>query len=131
MLLRVRRTWVEGVLDDSLHGAALQALGLEERPDAVPDNWNMVLQELDRPARHLAPETSIVQVFDDADVDGELLILGEPGAGSRLSARSASSAGTSSARNGARRLSHNQPLASAHTRRAPITTDEYTRARPP
>ena len=34
------------------------------------------------------------------------------------------SAGTSSARNGARRLPHNQPLASAQTRKAPMTTDE-------
>jgi hypothetical protein len=79
MLLRVRRTWVEGVLDDSLHGAALQALGLQERPDAVPDGWTVVVQELDRPTRMLPPDTSIVEVFDDAD--GELLILGEPGAG--------------------------------------------------
>jgi hypothetical protein len=79
MLLRVRRTWVDGVLNDSLYGAALQALGLQERPDAVPNDWNLVVQELDRPAQMLPPDTSIVQVFDDAD--GELLILGEPGAG--------------------------------------------------
>jgi hypothetical protein len=50
MLLRVRRTWVEGVLDDSLHGAALQALGLLERPEAVPDEWNLVVQELEQVA---------------------------------------------------------------------------------
>src|SRR5262249_46168997 len=79
MLMRVRRTWVEGVLNDSLHGAALQALGLQERPDAVPDDWNVVVQEIDRPAHLLPPDTSIIQVFDDADC--EVLILGAPGAG--------------------------------------------------
>jgi hypothetical protein len=79
MLRRVRRAWVEGVLDNSLHGAALQTLGLQERPDAVPNDWNMVVQELNRPGDLLPSDTTIVQVFDN--VDGELLILGEPGAG--------------------------------------------------
>jgi NACHT domain len=79
MLIRVRRTWIDGFLEDSLHGAALQALGLEERPEAVPDRWRMVVQQLDPPARTLAPDTSIVEVFDE--LDGELLILGEPGSG--------------------------------------------------
>lgn len=79
MLQRVRRTWIDGFLEDSLHGAALQALGLEERPEAVPDRWGMVVQQPDGPARRLAPDTSIVQVFDE--LDGELLILGEPGSG--------------------------------------------------
>jgi len=35
MLKRVNDTWIKGVLEQSLHGAALIALGLEERQDAV------------------------------------------------------------------------------------------------
>jgi hypothetical protein len=67
------------VLEDSLHGAALQTLGLEARPDAVPDRWGAVLQQPDRTARPLDPGTTATAVFDD--VDGELLILGAPGSG--------------------------------------------------
>ena len=55
MLQPVRRTWIDGFLEDSLHGAALQALGLEERPEAVPDRWGMVVQQPDRAARTLPP----------------------------------------------------------------------------
>jgi class 3 adenylate cyclase len=79
MLQRVRRTWIDGFLEASLHGAALQVLGLEERPEAVPDRWGMVVQQADRPGQTLPPDTSIVQVFNE--LDGELLILGEPGSG--------------------------------------------------
>jgi Cdc6-like AAA superfamily ATPase len=39
----------------------------------------MVLQQPDQSDRMLPPDTSIVQVYDD--MDGELLILGEPGSG--------------------------------------------------
>jgi serine/threonine protein kinase len=35
MLQKVRKFWVEGVLEQSLHGAALLELGLEYRPDEV------------------------------------------------------------------------------------------------
>src|SRR5262245_2429305 len=56
MLARVRTTWVEGVLEASLHGAALQALGLEARPEAVPDRWGMLVQEAREDPRLLPPE---------------------------------------------------------------------------
>ncbi|MBV9327426.1 MAG: NACHT domain-containing protein, partial [Chloroflexi bacterium] len=82
MLMRVRRTWIDGYLEASLHGAALQTLGLQERPEAVPDRWGMVVQQRDCPSRRLPPDTSIVHVFDE--LDGELLILGEPGSGKTI-----------------------------------------------
>jgi eukaryotic-like serine/threonine-protein kinase len=82
MLQRVRRTWIDGYLDDALHGGALLALGLEERPEAVPDRWGAVVQELDHSAEMLAPGTSIQDVFEK--LDGELLILGEPGSGKTM-----------------------------------------------
>jgi DNA polymerase III delta prime subunit len=79
MLQLVRNTWVKGVLEQSLHGAAMIELGLEERADAVERPWDMVLQRSDQPNRPLPPSTKIVDVFDE--MNRALLILGEPGSG--------------------------------------------------
>jgi hypothetical protein len=79
LLKRVRQTWIEGVLEQSLHQAALIALDLQEQPDALANPWQLEVQETSRPAHLLPAGTSIVQVYDHAD--GEMLLLGEPGAG--------------------------------------------------
>jgi len=79
MLQLVRNTWIKGLLEQSLHGAALIELGLEYRPDAVDHPWDMVVQMPERPDRQLPPGTRIVEVFDESG--GSLLILGEPGSG--------------------------------------------------
>src|SRR6266700_2090432 len=79
LMKRVRTTWIEGVLEHSLHQAALIALDLLEQPDALANPWHFEVQETDRSPRPLPGGTSIVQVYDEAE--GELLILGEPGAG--------------------------------------------------
>jgi tetratricopeptide (TPR) repeat protein len=79
MLELVRNTWIKGVLEQSLHGAAMIELGMEERADAVEHPWEMVLQMPDRPNRELPPGTKIVDVFDE--MNQSLLILGEPGSG--------------------------------------------------
>jgi MFS family permease len=79
MLQLVRNFWVKGVLEQSLHGAAMIELGLEERADAVERPWDMVLQTSDQPNRPLPPGTKIVDVFDE--MNQSLLILGEPGSG--------------------------------------------------
>lgn len=79
LMKRVRVTWIEGVLEHSLHQAALIALGLQKQPDALANPWHLEVQETKLPPRPLPAGTSIVQVYDEAD--GELLILGEPGAG--------------------------------------------------
>ncbi len=79
MLAKVRAHWIAGVLEQSLHGAALIELGLHKQPDAVANPWLLVLQESDQSARPLSSKTSITQVYDEAG--GELLILGEPGSG--------------------------------------------------
>lgn len=79
MLERVRILWIKGVLDRSLHNAALIALHLNEQPSLVQNPF--VLHELtyDGGERVLPAGTRITQVFDEAG--GELLILGEPGSG--------------------------------------------------
>lgn len=79
MLQLVRNTWVKGVLEQSLHGAAMIELGLEERAEAVERPWDMVLQTPDQPNRQLPPGAKIVDVFDE--MNRALLILGEPGSG--------------------------------------------------
>jgi NACHT domain len=79
MLAKVRSFWIKGVLENSLHGAALMVLGLQEQPDAVAHPWQLVLQEPDQSTRTLPTGTRITQVYDEAV--GELLLLGEPGSG--------------------------------------------------
>jgi hypothetical protein len=78
MLEKVRNFWVEGVLEQSLHGVAMIELGLAERADAVEHPWDMVLQT-EREDRTLPPGTRVVDVFDG--MGRNLLILGEPGSG--------------------------------------------------
>jgi hypothetical protein len=82
MLEKVRTFWINGVLENSLHGAALLELGMEQRPDAVERPWDVVVQQANQPDRMLTPGTQIAAVYDD--VGEELLILGAP-AGKRRS----------------------------------------------
>ena len=77
MLERVRRVWVERVLEHPPGGLRPLALQLEERPDAVSDRWGPALEGA--APRMLPPGTALAEVFDAHD--GELLLLGEPGAG--------------------------------------------------
>jgi hypothetical protein len=79
MLRLVKDFWVKGVLEQSLHGAVLIELGMEQRQEAVERPWDMVLQTPDQPDRTLPPDTKIVDVFDE--MGQSLLILGEPGSG--------------------------------------------------
>jgi hypothetical protein len=79
LLKKVHDFWITGVLEQSLYGATLIALGLHERRDALANPWKLVFQQLDGEAQSLPPGTRITQVYDDAG--GELLILGEPGSG--------------------------------------------------
>src|SRR5258708_30431630 len=79
LIEKVRAFWVKGVLEKSLHGAALIELGLYEQPDAVANPWHLVLQQPDQSPQPIPAGSRITQVYDDAG--GELLILGEPGSG--------------------------------------------------
>jgi primosomal protein N' len=79
MLQLVHNTWVKGVLEQSLHGAALIALGMTEQARAVEHPWDMVLQAPEKPDRNLPPGTQMINTFDE--MNQALLILGEPGSG--------------------------------------------------
>ncbi|MFL5657090.1 MAG: tetratricopeptide repeat protein, partial [Ktedonobacteraceae bacterium] len=79
LLARVLAYWITGVLEQSLHGAALLVLELSEQQDAIMNPWRLAVQEVDQPAQPLPTGTSILEVYDQTN--GELLILGEPGSG--------------------------------------------------
>ncbi len=79
LLTRVRTFWIAGVLEHSLHGAVLIALGLREQPNAVTNPWKLLFQQSGQASYPLPDGTRITQVYDDAG--GELLIIGEPGSG--------------------------------------------------
>ena len=79
MIELVASIWITGMLEQSLHGATLQALGLYERPQVITNPWALLLQELERPEQLLPRGTSIAQVYDATG--GHLLLLGEPGSG--------------------------------------------------
>ena len=79
MLQLVRNTWIVGVLEQSLHGAALLELGKNYDPQAVERPWDI---ELHMPTQARCPVphgTPILDLFDKST--GALLILGEPGSG--------------------------------------------------
>jgi len=82
LLKKVKDFWVKGVLEKSVHSAALIELGKEKQPEAVEHPWDMVLQTLDQPSRPLPSGKKIAEVFDE--MGRALLILGEPGSGKTI-----------------------------------------------
>src|SRR6266508_2474740 len=79
MLAKVKSFWIDGILEQSLHGVVLIELGLAYQPEAVERPWELVVQQPDQPQQTIPPGTPIVEVYDA--LDGELLILGTPGSG--------------------------------------------------
>ncbi|MBD3887479.1 NACHT domain-containing protein [Phormidium tenue FACHB-886] len=79
MLEKVHTFWIKGVLEKSLHNAVLMDLGLEECLDSVAQPWNLLMQFADHTQRVLAPETKMIDVYDQ--FNHSFLILGAPGAG--------------------------------------------------
>ncbi len=82
MLHKVHDFWITGVLENSLHRAALINLGMAYQPDAVVYPWEMVIERPDTTPHTLPTGTPIISVFDD--LRGELLILGAPGSGKTI-----------------------------------------------
>ena len=77
MLDNVRLFWIKGVLENSLHDAAMIDLGMKPESGAVANPWDTLIRT---PAGdETLTDESIVQVFDR--LNGKLLILGDPGSG--------------------------------------------------
>ncbi|MCI0550444.1 MAG: hypothetical protein L0287_05780, partial [Anaerolineae bacterium] len=79
LLKNVHTTWIKGVLEKSVHEAALLELGLELREEAVDNPWRMVIEGPDQTRETLPRGRRIKDIFDEAN--RLLLILGEPGSG--------------------------------------------------
>jgi len=78
---KVKTFWVENVLENSVHHAALIELGKQVQADAVKVDhpWETIVRTADQPNHILTSDQKIVGVFDE--VEHALLILGEPGSG--------------------------------------------------
>jgi serine/threonine protein kinase len=81
LLNKVKNYWIQGVLDTSLHGKAMIALGLEKRLDAVARPWGIVWETPAQPRQTLPPHTKVIDQFDCLGAGKTLLILGAPGSG--------------------------------------------------
>ena len=78
MLDHVENFWVKGVLEKSLHGAALLELGVREDPGALRYPWTVKRESNDEP---LPPGKSRLEIFNEVGMGRSLLVLGAPGAG--------------------------------------------------
>mgnify|MGYP001405785566 CR=1 FL=1 len=77
---RVQKTWIDGVLKQSLFEAVLIALGWQHSPESVEMRpWSMKAGRPDEDGTLVPPDQGIAALFDQSD--GALVILGEPGAG--------------------------------------------------
>ena len=79
MLDRVNTFWVKGVLEKSVHHAALIELGKYKQPEAVAHPWEMVLETPDYHSLPIPPDQPVIKSFDE--IGHALLILGAPGSG--------------------------------------------------
>ena len=78
MLLRLQQMY-QGLMSESLQETAWIELGLARLPGAVENPTNLVLRRRTQPPQALSPDTSVYQVYQEAN--HELLILGAPGTG--------------------------------------------------
>ncbi len=81
LLNKVRKFWVEGVLETSLQDQVLIELDLEERADAVVSSCARELAITDEVQQPLPKGTNVISIFDQLGERRMLLILGESGAG--------------------------------------------------
>lgn len=81
MIQLVRKFWIEGVLNNSLHSKIIP-LDIERNPGAVtrPRPWDVLWQHKGEEAQPLPSGTKLIDLFHQ-DAGDALLILGEPGSG--------------------------------------------------
>ncbi len=79
LLGHVENAWIKGVLDASLHGAALLDLGIKQDPEAVTKYPWAIQKESTKET--LPAGTSMLDIFDSIGMGRSLLILGTPGSG--------------------------------------------------
>ncbi|MFN6485715.1 MULTISPECIES: NACHT domain-containing protein [unclassified Nostoc] len=80
LLLKQVSTEVESRINSSLHNRVYILLDTEQNPSNIDSPWEMEVKVGSKPKIKLN-NTEIIQIFDQSDVAGRLLILGQPGAG--------------------------------------------------
>ena len=80
LLNHVENGWIKGVLDASLHGAALLDLGIKEDRAAVNRQYPWAIKK-EATDETLPAGTSMLEIFENIGMGRALLILGKPGAG--------------------------------------------------
>lgn len=78
MLDHVEEFWIHGILEKSLHGAALLDLGLKEDPEALDYPWTIRREANQDPLPLGKP---MLEIFKEIGLGRSLLILGAPGSG--------------------------------------------------
>ncbi len=82
LLDKVKRFWIEGVLEKSVYSMALIDLGKETQAEAVAHAWEQILELPDQSRQTLPLDRKISQIFDE--MNRALLILGLPGSGKTI-----------------------------------------------
>jgi GTPase SAR1 family protein len=81
LLLQAVKDEVAARLKQSLHNAVFINLGKEAQPEQVKRPWSSDIKIGDKPSEAIPDDTSILEIFDQEEIAGKLLILGNPGAG--------------------------------------------------
>jgi hypothetical protein len=78
LLDHVENFWVKGILEKSLHGAALIELGIQQDPQSIRYPWNIRQETTDK---ILPAGKSRLEIFQEIGMGHSLLILGAAGSG--------------------------------------------------
>ena len=81
ILLQQVKSEIDERLSTSLHSATFINLGKEKQNSQVQRNWDAEVKVGQQQRVAVEPGTSIVDVFDQSNIAGKLLILGAPGSG--------------------------------------------------
>lgn len=79
MLQNVRKFWIQGVLENSAENSILLNLGKRDASHQISNPWETVVRTTNGADQTMAPDASILDIFEQ--MNGKLLILGEPGGG--------------------------------------------------
>lgn len=79
MLQNVRKFWIQGVLENSAENSILLNLGKRDASHQISNPWETVVRTTNGAEQTMASDSSILDIFEQ--MNGKLLILGEPGGG--------------------------------------------------